>query len=280
MDSCSLLFFHHPLLSPFSPFHFMDVEVFLTSATVEEEDVKNRTVVVIDVLRACSTIVTALANGARAVLPVADMAQAGRIASNLNRSVYRLGGERDGKKIDGYDLGNSPREYTLEAVEGRDVILNTTNGTLALTRARGAKELLVGCFLNAQRVVDRVEHAGRDVTIICAGRRNRISLEDTLCAGLLLYRLWNGTEPDVTTDTAHIAFSQYLRDREDVTQALRRSESARLLADLDAKEDVRYCLQVDELPLLPRFEDNRLLLMNNESHSGPAEQSAPLAESS
>lgn len=238
----------------------MDVEVFLTSATVEEEDVKGRTVVVIDVLRACSTIVTALSHGARAVLPVKDMAEAGRIASNLDRTVYRLGGERGGKKIDGYDLGNSPREYTRESVEGRDVILNTTNGTVALSRARGAKELLVGCFLNAQRVIDHIRDAGRDVTIVCAGRQNRISLEDTLCAGLLLYRLWDGDEPAVTTDTAYIAFSQYVRDRQDVAQALRRSENARRLAEeLDAEEDVRYCMQVDALPLLPRFEDNRLL---------------------
>ena len=246
----------------------MDVEVFLTSATVEEADVKGRTVVVIDVLRACSTIVTALDHGARAVLPVADMAEAGRIASNLDRSVYRLGGERGGEKIDGYDLGNSPREYTRKAVEGRDVILNTTNGTLALSRAQSAEELLVGCFLNTQRVIERIQQAGRDVTLICAGRQNRISLEDTLCAGLLLYRLWDGTEPDVTTDTAHIAFSQYLRDRDDVAQALRRSDNARRLAAMGAEADVQYCMRVDALPLLPRFEDNRLLPVEEERQAG------------
>jgi 2-phosphosulfolactate phosphatase len=242
----------------------MDVEVFLTSETVEEDDVKGRTVVVIDVLRACSTIVTALANGARAVLPVADMAEAGRIASNLDRSVYCLGGERDGTKIDGYDLGNSPRAYTREAVEGRDVILNTTNGTGALTRASAAEELLVGCFLNAERVIERLESTGRDVTIVCAGQAGRISLEDTLCAGLLLYRLWDGEEPDVTTDTAHVAFSQYLRDRRDVAQALRRSDNARRLAGLDAQADVQYCMKVDALPLLPRFADNRLMPVDDE----------------
>jgi 2-phosphosulfolactate phosphatase len=253
----------------------MDVEVFLTSATVEDDDVKGRTVVVIDVLRACSTIVTALANGARAVLPVADMAEAGRIASNLNRSVYRLGGEREGTKIDGYDLGNSPRAYTREAVEGRDVILNTTNGTVALTRASAAEELLVGCFLNVERVIERIEAAGRDVTIVCAGQSNRISLEDTLCAGLLLHRLWDGEEPDVTTDTAHVAFSQYRRDRDDVAQALRRSDNARRLAGLDAQEDVQYCMRVDALPLLPRFDDNRLLPVGDEQ---PEPDTTPPAE--
>ena len=236
----------------------MNVEVFLTSETVEDDDVKGRTVVVIDVLRACSTIVTALANGARAVLPVTDMAEAGRIASNLDRDVYRLGGEQGGKKIEGYDLGNSPHEYTREVVEERDVILNTSNGTRALSRAQSADELLVGCFLNAERVVERVRAAGRDVTLVCAGQSGRISLEDTLCAGLLLHRLWDGEEPTVTTDTAHVAFSQYVRDRDDVAQALRRSDNARRLADLGAEEDVRYCMDVDALPLLPRFSENRL----------------------
>jgi len=102
----------------------MDAEVFLTYSNVGEEDVRGRTVVVIDVLRACSTIVTALDRGARAVMPVMDMAQAGKIAGNLDPDVYRLGGERNGEKIEGYHLGNSPHEYTQEQVEGRDVVLN------------------------------------------------------------------------------------------------------------------------------------------------------------
>jgi 2-phosphosulfolactate phosphatase len=248
----------------------MNDEVFITSETVEDADLTGRTVVVIDVLRACSTIVTALANGARAVLPVTDMTEAGRIASNLDRDVYRLGGEQGGEKIEGYDLGNSPHDYTRETVEERDVILNTSNGTLALARAQSADELLVGCFLNAERVVERVRAAGRDVTLVCAGQSGRISLEDTLCAGLLLHRLWGGDEPTVTTDTAHVAFSQYVRDRDDVAGALRRSDNARRLADLGAEEDVRYCMDVDALPLLPRFSENRLRPVEDPAERRPA----------
>ena len=169
----------------------MDIEVFLTSNGIEEDDVRDRTVVVIDVLRACSTIVTALDHGARAVVPVLDMAQASRIAANLDPNIYRLGGERGGEKIEGYHLGNSPLEYTPEEVEGRDVILNTTNGTKALTRTRAARHLVAGCLLNAGRVVDFIRRAGADATIVCAGRQNRISLEDTVCAGLILDRLWS-----------------------------------------------------------------------------------------
>lgn len=238
----------------------MDVEVFLTSAAVEEDDVKGRTVIVIDVLRACSTITTALNNGARAVVPVLDMAQAGKIASNLDSSMYRLGGERGGKKIEGYHLGNSPFEYTTEEVEGRDVILNTTNGTKALTRARGAKHLIAGCLLNASRVIDFVREANTDVTIICAGRQDRISLEDTLCAGLLLSRLWEDREPEVTSDAAHTAYTQYLHDRNDLEALLKRCNHARHLIESGFEEDVDYCLQIDTLPVLPYYEDSRLVL--------------------
>ena len=240
----------------------MNVEVFLTSVHLEHEDLRDRTVVVIDVLRACSTIVTALHHGARAVVPVADMAQAGRIAQNLDPSVYVLGGERSGRKIEGYHLGNSPQEYTRERVEGRDVILNTTNGTTALDRARSAQHLVAGCFLNADRVVDFIREQGRDVALVCAGRNNRLSLEDTLCAGLLLHRLWNGREPDADamTDTSHVAFSQYLRDHGNLEAALRHSCNARHLTAMGLEADVAYCLRTNALPVLPYYKDSRLTL--------------------
>lgn len=238
----------------------MDVEVFLTHSNVTEDDVRDRSVVVIDVLRACSTIATALQNGARAVMPVPDMAEASKIAANLDPDVYRLGGERDAEKIEGYHLGNSPLEYTREQVEDRDVILNTTNGTKALSRARTASHLVAGCFLNAGRVVDFIREAGRDVAIICAGRQNRLSLEDTLCAGLMLERLWDGAEPDAATDSAHTAFTLFHTDRHDVGAALRRANHAQNLVDRGYSDDVDYCFQVDALPVLPYYTDNRLVL--------------------
>ncbi len=237
----------------------MDAEVFLTYSTVSEDDVRNRTVVVIDVLRACSTIATALAHGARAVLPVADMAEAGKIASNLDRDVYRLGGERGGEKIDGYDLGNSPREYTEEVVENRDVILNTTNGTRALSRATPAKHLVAASFLNAGRVVDFVRSVDDEVTIVCAGHENRIALEDTLCAGLLLDRLWKREEPDTVTDSAHTAFTLYETDRDDLLSALKGANHAEYLAEQGFGADLEYCFQVDTFSVLPYYSDNRLL---------------------
>jgi 2-phosphosulfolactate phosphatase len=237
----------------------MDAEVFLTYSSVSEEDVRDRTVVVIDVLRACSTIVTALDHGARAVMPVADMAEAGRIVSNLDPDVYRLGGERDGEKIDGYDLSNSPLEYTQDTVETRDIVLNTTNGTRALKQATTAEHLVAGCFLNADRVVNFVQEVDNQVTIVCAGRQNRLALEDTLCAGLLLARLWDREEPDVVTDSAHTAFTLYETDRDDLSSALRGANHAERLIQQGYEDDLDYCFRTDTVPVLPYYTENRLL---------------------
>lgn len=241
----------------------MDAEVFLTYSNVSDDDVQDRTVVVIDVLRACSTIVTALDRGARAVMPVLDMAQAGKIAGNLDPDVYRLGGEQGGEKIEGYHLGNSPHEYTREVVEGRDIILNTTNGTRALKQAKEAENLVAACFLNAGRVVDFVRETTEAVTIVCAGRQNRLSLEDTLCAGLILDRLWDGSEPDLVTDSAHTAFTLYDTDRDNLENALRATNHAERLAEQGYTKDLGYCFQLDTRPVLPYYTENRLVLYDD-----------------
>jgi 2-phosphosulfolactate phosphatase len=239
----------------------MNIEVFLTSNNLTEDDVRGYTVVVIDVLRASSTIATALHHGARAVVAVPDMAEAGKIASNLDPNAYLLGGERDAVKIDGYHLGNSPTEYHPKAVAGRIIILNTTNGTRAISRSRAAEHLLIGTFLNARRVVDFVRQAGLDVVIVCAGRRNRVSLEDTLCAGLLLDRLWDGHEPAAVSDTAHIAFTLYRNDREHLSKSIHRCNHAQDLIAKGFAADVEYCLRIDALPVLPYLRENQIVLL-------------------
>ncbi|PEN06734.1 2-phosphosulfolactate phosphatase [Longimonas halophila] len=253
----------------------MNVEVFLTHTTVTEDDVRGRAVVVIDVLRACSTINTALHNGARAVMPVLDMAQASKIAANLDPDVFRLGGERNAEKIEGYHLGNSPLEYTEDEVEGRDVILNTTNGTKALERAKTARHLVAGSFLNVSRTARFLNEQDRDVTIICAGHENRVSLEDTICAGALLYRLWDGTEPDHVSDAAHTAYSLFLYNRDHLDVTLRNTNHARRLTENGYADDVDYCYQIDHIPVLPYYTDNRLVMHEVSSEPVSTPTTAP-----
>ena len=251
----------------------MNVEVYLTSSVVSEEDVRGRTVIVIDVLRTSSTITAALKNGARAVVPVADAEEAGKIASNLDQSSYLLGGERGGEPIEGYHHGNSPLEYTPEVVSGKTIILNTTNGTRAISLARSAEHLIVGSFLNADRVVTFALEAGLDVTIICAGWRHRVALEDTLSAGLILYRLWNGKEPGLVSDAAHIAFTQYQNDKDNLQTTLSRCNHAQWLASRGFEEYVKFCFNINALPVLPYFKESRLIMLNEPKSTGQSSSS-------
>ena len=237
----------------------MNVEVFLTASSAPEEDLKGKSVIVVDVFRASSTIVTALNHGARAVIPVADMADAGRISAHMGTTSL-LGGERSGTKIDGYALGNSPEEYTPEVVQGKTVVLNTSNGTRAVTQSRGAAEIAVGCFLNVSKVIEFAWKAEHDVVILCAGSDDRVALEDILCAGLILNQLGADGVHHARSDAAHIALSLYAYDKDDLTNALTRSNHAQRLIELGFEDDVRYCSRIDALPLLPVYRDSRLVL--------------------
>ncbi|MDX1428906.1 MAG: 2-phosphosulfolactate phosphatase, partial [Rhodothermales bacterium] len=237
----------------------MNVEVYLTGTHVEDDDVRERTTIVIDVLRTSTTIASALANGARYVVPASDLDDAGTIASNLDPATYCLGGERSGVKIEGYRFGNSPLEYDRDSVGGKTLILTTTNGTPAIRRARHATHLIVGGFVNVSLVTRFVRQKELDVAIVCAGWRNRVSLEDTLCAGMILHDLWDGIEPPESTDTCHIAFTMYGHERHDIPSALRRSRHGKRLISMGLAADVDHCASVDSVSILPLYGDRRLV---------------------
>ncbi len=236
------------------------IEVFLSPAGVQPDDLSGRTVVVIDVLRASSTIIYALSQGAREVIPVANRGEAGRMASTLDPASYVLGGERGGKQIEGYHLGNSPLEYTAGRVADKTVILSTTNGTPAIQASVEAAELLVGGFVNAHAVAQAVRDAGNDVTIICAGWENRVSLEDTLCAGFLVDLLLGGASPANLSDTAYMALWQYRHDQQDLSIPISRCNHARRLEALGHGPDIPVCIEVDAWPVVPRLHESRLIL--------------------
>lgn len=235
-------------------------EVYLTAPSAPALDFKGKSVIVIDVLRAASTIVTALNNGARAVIPVTDMAEAGKIAEHMDEDTMVTGGERGGLKIDGYQLGNSPLEYTPEAVQGKTVVLNTSNGTSAIAQVKGATDVAIASLLNLSEAIRFAFEAQNDVAIVCSGSGNRVALEDLICAGFIVHRLWGGKEPANRSDAAHIAFSQYSQDKDRLEEAILQSNHARYLIELGFEDDVTYCSMLDTLPLLPVYRDSRIVL--------------------
>jgi 2-phosphosulfolactate phosphatase len=226
--------------------------------------------VVFDVLRATSTMMTALANGAARIFPVREISQALRLRTEHPGAL--LAGERDGVRILSarsggvdFDLGNSPREFTPERVAGREIIMTTTNGTRALQACLGARHILPGAWLNLGALARRlqIEPAAR-LLIICAGTYDEAAYEDTLAAGALCDLVWAqfAVEPERISDSAHIARQIYLDAASDLEGAMQRHSrnARRLLAMAGLCEDVAFCLRRDTLDLTAELRDGAVTL--------------------
>ncbi|MCG6157482.1 2-phosphosulfolactate phosphatase [Rubinisphaera margarita] len=218
------------------------------------EILANSRVVVIDILRASSTICTALANGSEVVIPCEDVETAHQLKRDAAANPPLLGGERGGVKLPDFDLGNSPREYDEETVSGRSIVFTTTNGTRALHRSVSAAQVAVGCFLNCEAVVDWLESGNQPVVLMCAGTDGHITLEDCLFAGLLADRLVQRNQQLPIDDPTRICLDVYhtAASRLDGTLLqLRSSRGGQNLQNLGMGEDINYCAQVDILDLVP-----------------------------
>ncbi len=237
----------------------MKLQVFFTHDGVGEGHVKGKLIAVIDVLRVTTTIAYAHANGAERIVPVESVEAASKLAASLDKAVTLLGGEKEGKRIEGFDLGNSPLEYTREVVEGKNIVLSTTNGTKAITRARDADEVIVACFANMSPVLEHIGRAGdRTVGILCAGKQGRFALEDAVCAGMMVDRLVSAGEVDLD-DAAVAARMLYLEHRDDIPGLVRSCEHGRYLMSLGFDEDLAACATVDSLNTLPVVTEGRIV---------------------
>ena len=238
----------------------MRIDVFFTPLGLNPGDLTGRGVVVVDVLRASTTVITALANGAKAIIPAATAEEAVRLASNLEKDGVVLAGERKSLKIEGFALGNSPREMTAAAVGGKTIVLATTNGTPALVAAQGGDPVLVGAPVNFKALVERVRAVllePRDLLVICAGRERQFAIEDAYTAGRLIKAVKKGLRKLALNDAARtaLALTDELASWQD---ALEGSEAAHQLADVDLGEDVAFAAQADRFGVVPVYADRRI----------------------
>lgn len=222
-------------------------------------------VVVVDVLRATSTMVEALANGARAVFPVSTAEDAARIAQNIGRDTVLLCGERKGLPIEGFDLGNAPGEFTRDRVGGRSLVMTTSNGTrafLAVAERRGgqgddeAAAILAGSFLNLGAVARALATADR-AAVVCAGRDGRFGLDDALCAGALI-RALERAGSELALNDAAAAARRLVGVRKKMATALAETVAGQYLAGIGRAEDVAFCGQIDRTEVVPRFRDRKI----------------------
>lgn len=240
--------------------HYIDV--FFSLQAFTEENLRGKTAVIIDILRATSSIVTAIDAGAKKIIPVEDMSDAMKIARTMDSNDYLLCGEKDGVKIDGYHLGNSPFDYTPENVADKTLIFNTTNGTKAIKKAALANKIYIGSFLNQQSILNALKNHDDEVVLICSGWRGRLSLEDTLFAGSLLYHMFDGVLPDQTKDGAKMAFSIYEKFGPQLEDTIRKSDHAYRLRNLVDTEDISFCCQTDKFDVLPGMRDGLITDLN------------------
>ena len=226
-------------------------------ATLSKRDLATTCCVVFDILRATSTMVTALWNRAAAVLPVDEIPEA--IAARAQHATALLAGERDGLRIGAaltggieFDLGNSPREFTRAAVKDRTIVMSTTNGTRALRACRGAREILAASFLNLGATAQAIRRSGStNLLVVCSGTLEQAAYEDVLGAGALCDLVWSCFSKDQIADSAQMARELFLNSADNLAAALSRSRNARrLLSRPDLKEDVAFCLQRDLMPLV------------------------------
>ena len=218
----------------------------------------------IDVLRASTTIITALANGAARVRPVADVAEARTLAAALGPDTL-LGGERGGVRIDGFDLGNSPAEYARDRVAGRSIVITTTNGTAALAACRGAREILVGALVNRSAVaaaVRRLAAAAADggaVHLVCAGTDGEVTAEDVLAAGAILDAAQRDDPAADTDGPARAALDAFRRavqtadPRAALVAEFRRAPGGANLVALGMEADLPACAALDAIAVVPRL---------------------------
>lgn len=238
----------------------MLIDVYPTAASAVGENFTSHAVAVIDVLRATSVMVTALAHGAVDILPVATPEEAKALSAAWPEDSFVLGGERQALPLPGFHLGNSPREYSPERVAGRRVVMTTTNGTQALLAAQSAASMTVACFLNARSVAADLLKRGQDVGIVCAGTRGWFDLADTVCAGLIVDALAGPDVPSQINDLGLAARDLYLRYRGRLAEMMHHSMHGQRLLALGFSDDLVYCAQEDVLPLVPRWDDGRVVV--------------------
>jgi 2-phosphosulfolactate phosphatase len=243
------------------------LDVFFGAQHLTPADVGGRVIAVIDVLRASTTVAVALHNGARTVIPFDSHEEAVNRSKSFEHSDVRLAGERKMLAIPGFDLGNSPREFTREAVEGKTILLSTTNGTGALVGLQGARDVVVASYVNLSAVLAMLRAAARsgaDISIICAGRERQFSLEDAGCAGRYVRGIMKRLPTTELNDAARASSMVDRRYGDFLDRLFAESSHGRALAEAGFSEDLVVCAAVDAFPVVPIYQDRQITKLGPE----------------
>ncbi len=229
------------------------IDVCLSPELIHLYDLKNTIVVVVDIFRATSCMVTAFAHGVEKIYPVATVEE----CSKLQAKGYLAAAERDAQKVEGFELDNSPFSYMAENIKGATIAVTTTNGTLAISKSKSAEKVIIGAFLNIETVANFVQNQAYDVLIHCAGWKGKPNLEDTLFAGALIDLLQNDFE--IAEDSALMALKLYFLKKDRMEAAVANSSHVKRLQKLGIQKDINFCLQRNLYHVLPVLEVEKLV---------------------
>jgi 2-phosphosulfolactate phosphatase len=239
--------------------HGRTIEVLSTPWGLSGVDREGRFCVVIDVLRACTTIAYAFDAGARAVIPVESVSDAMRLSQSLDHETTLLCGEQQSVRVEGFHLGNSPSEITRERVADKTLVLATTNGARALAQLRDAKTCVATSFVNLSACARRAALEDR-ITVVCAASGPSFSLEDFVCAGQLVEEIQRLAGPVYRLDDgARTALAAHGRRDSPLGEFLRSTDHGTFLASLGFERDIALAACVDRFPTVPTLREGRLL---------------------
>lgn len=233
----------------------MKVDIIISADDIKEEKIKDKSVVVIDMLRATSVIVTALNNGCKGVIPVLTVEEAAATVKD-DRENYMLGGERKALKIDGFDYSNSPLEYTRETIEGKYLVMTTSNGTRAIKGSEAADHIFIGAMINAKAIVKKLIEIGKDVVFVNAGTGGEFSIDDFMCSGYMIECLVKETEAKLS-DIAVTSHYIYINN-EDLGFIKHASHYNRIM-ELGLEKDLEYCCSRDIIDIVPEYKEGMII---------------------
>jgi len=239
----------------------MKLDVLYSPVQADELFFTGKTTVVIDVLRASSTIITAFSNGAKEIVPVGTVEFAVKVSGGIFGGQTLLGGERNTKKIEGFALGNSPSEYSKEIVNGKSIVFYSTNGSRAIVKAKYSANLFVCSFNNLMALAKHLKKLNEDVTILCAGNNNFFSLEDSVCAGMLVSKLVTEIKKVDLTDSSTCAITLFKSFGKNILKMLSETEHGRLLIDNGFKDDLKDCAELDNTGVIPFYSEGALKVL-------------------
>ena len=238
----------------------MKIDLFLSRAEIQPNTIKRRVAIIVDVLRASTSIITALTNGCQGVIPVAEVEEARKLAKAYPAESVLLAGERNEMPISGFDLSNSPLDYTAERVNNKRIIFTSSNGSKLFSYAHDADITVVGGFINITILSNYIVNCDLDVAILCAGKNGYFALEDAVCGGMIIEKIVNSSSTQLQLNDGAVA-SQilYRHYAHHIGEMLLRSSHGKRLLEIGQEKDIASCGSIDSAATVPLLRGNELI---------------------